>query len=237
MRNIRISATLLVAGIFVVLGDTSVQAQPGRGGAQWFGGGGGGGSIGLLMREDVRKELEIVDEQQEKLRAAGEKLREDMRDMFSGLRDLPDEERRERFAELREKMREKTEQLQTEVDKILLPHQRSRLKQIHTQMQMRSSGTTANLSGGKLAEELKITDEQKEKLKQIQVEVQKELNEKISKARAEAKEKLLDVLTPEQREKFKTMMGDDFQFEQRRDDRRGGSRGRRPDSGDSRDST
>ena len=45
------------------------QAQRGQGGFG-FGGAGGGGKLALLAREDVKTDLALTDDQQEKLKAA-----------------------------------------------------------------------------------------------------------------------------------------------------------------------
>lgn len=79
----------------------------GRGGFGMFGGGGGGGDLMLLQNDDVRTELGLVDDQVEKLRGIGDKMREEMRSMFSGFRDLNEEERRAKFEEMRTKMEDR----------------------------------------------------------------------------------------------------------------------------------
>ncbi|MEK6239059.1 MAG: hypothetical protein N2C14_30455, partial [Planctomycetales bacterium] len=74
MRRLR----LVVCGFALILmAAGAVDAQPRQGGGSrgggfggfgGFGGGGGAGLAGLLQDENVRKELEIVDDQAEKVR-------------------------------------------------------------------------------------------------------------------------------------------------------------------------
>ncbi len=118
-----------------VLAD-SAFAQPGGRGRGGRGGGGGfggqGGATNLLQDENVRKELDLVDEQIGKLREIADKMQEDMRAQFQGfdfgsLRDLSEEERNARFAEMRKKGEEVAASAQKEIDGVLLPHQRERL--------------------------------------------------------------------------------------------------------------
>jgi len=236
--------------VVVTLISATAFAQPGGGRGPGGGpgggrgpGGGGGGGLELLMREDVRKELEIVDSQYEELRGLGDEMRDEMREMFSGLRDLSQEERQEKFAELREKMAESREKIQDKVDDILLPHQRDRLKQLSVQSQMRR-GTSAGLSSPAIVEELDISEEQLEKLREAAAKAQEELNEKVAKLREEAKEDILKVLTPSQRKKLEELTGEPYEFQntwgrgggERGGDRgcerggRGGDRGGRPDA-------
>ena len=218
------SVVTLAVGSLVCTG--SALAQPGRGGPGF-----GGGSMFMLMNESVRKELEIVPDQEEKLRELGEKMRDEMRQMFSGMRDLSSEERQAKFAEMREKGQERMKEYQAQVGGILLEHQKTRLKQLQVQSQMRRSGTSGALASETLAKELGITEEQKKKLAELREEVQKETEEKISKIREEAREKLLSVLTPQQRKKLEEMTGEQFEYQSSWGGRGQGGRGRGPGGG------
>jgi len=223
---IRKSALLVV--VLILTASSAVWAQRedrGQRGRGFFGGG-GGGDLGLLMRDDVRKELEIVDEQMEKLRDLGSSFRDELRESFSGLRDLDEDERRARFEELREKMETKREELNTKIGEVLLPHQKTRLKQIGLQMQMRSRGTSGLLND-RLAEELGITDEQKERLRAAAEKAREELEEKTNKAREEARDTILSELTADQRKKLEQLLGEDFESDRSSFGRRGSDQDRR----------
>ena len=169
--------------------------------------------LGLVMRDEVQQELQLVDEQRDKVMAAADEarnqMRDEMRDLFSQMRDLSDDERRARFDEIRGRIESMNADLEARLKKVLLPHQYERLKQIDVQVRVQQRGAAA-LSSGELAEALDLTDEQREKLEQRAEEVQKELQEKMSQLRLEARNKMLDVLTPEQRAKLEQMMGDAF---------------------------
>jgi Spy/CpxP family protein refolding chaperone len=223
MRTVLRVSLLAIAAIAVVaMCADSALAQPGgrggRGGRGGFGGGfgGGGGTTQLLQDDSVRKELDLVEEQVTKLQELGSKLQEDMRAEFQGfdfnsLRDLSEEERNAKFAEMRERGEKVTAAAQKEIDAVLLPHQRERLKQLAVQSQMRFGADRA-LSGGTLADELGITEEQKEKLAAKQQEIQAGLQEKIAKLQEEARDELFSVLTSEQQAKLKAMIGKPFTF-------------------------
>jgi len=205
---------LLSTAVLVV---SPAFAQGGRGGAGGRGGfGGGGGELGqmmfLLQDENVRKDLEIVDDQVEKMRDLQRKSFDGMRDMFTGLRDLSEDERNAKLEEIRTQMEARQKDLVKEADEILLPHQKSRLQQIMVQSQLRRQNTGDALSNGKLAEELGITEDQKEQLAKIQEEVTKELAEKTAKLREDAKNKVLKVLTAEQKAKLDKLIGAPIEF-------------------------
>jgi Spy/CpxP family protein refolding chaperone len=182
-------------------------------GGGFRGGFGGGGVLGLLYRDDVRQDLQLVDEQQENVDALAEEIRADiqdeMRDMFRQMQDLSDDERRQQFEKIRERMEEVNADAEKRLKKVLLPHQFDRLKQINVQMRVQEQGAAA-LTSGDLAETLDLTDAQRERLEERAAEVQQELQEKINQLRIEARNKMLDVLTAEQRAKLESLMGDDF---------------------------
>jgi Spy/CpxP family protein refolding chaperone len=231
-RKLMVTALAVVCVVSVCI-TTALAAQPGgrgRGGGPggrggpggFFGGGfGGGGLVGVLMREDARKELELVDEQIADLQKLAEGQRGRMGEMFSGLRDI--EDREERFAKMRELMQKAQTEIEKEVGKILLPHQTKRAKQLAFQLRLRGGAGRA-LAGGPLVEELGITESQQEKLRAANEKLQNELRQKIAELQKEAQEELLKLLTPQQQAKFKEMVGDPFEF-QRTEFRRPGGEG------------
>jgi len=176
---------------------------PGMGGMGGMGGFFGGGPMADLMllgREDVQKELELVDEQLDQI----DKLRQgnDMREMFSQVRDLPREEQAEKMRELMESFQAK---MKKGLNDILLPHQSERLGQLSVQFQMRGGvGLTASED---LAKKLKIDEKQRETLRTRARELEQELRKKLV-------EDLLKELTPEQQAEYKKLVGEPFEFQQ-----------------------
>jgi Spy/CpxP family protein refolding chaperone len=207
-----ISFLAVALAMCVVASD--VYAQPGRGqrggggpGGQGGFGGPGGGALGVLRDEQAREELGITEDQMEKIQALQEKAGAQMREAFSGMRDLSEDERRERFAEMRETMTKQQDALQKQVDEVLLPQQRDRLKQIALQQRMRFGAQNA-LGSPEVAKELGITDEQREKLQKVAQEAEEDLRKKTEELREEAKQKVLAVLTPTQQDKLKKLIGE-----------------------------
>ena len=74
-----------------------------------------------------------------------------------------------------------------------------------------------------MAKALNLTDEQKEKLEKRAAEVQQELQTQIKKLQADARTKMLDVLTADQRAQLEKLMGQQFDMP---DQNSGGFRGR-----------
>lgn len=181
------------------------MAQPGGGrGGPGGGGFGGGGAAGLLRDDKVKAELNLVPDQEKKIEALGESLREKAREAFSNFRDMSEEERTAKFQEFRDSS-------QKEYDAILLPQQRERLKQLMLQQSQQFSRSPGGINDT-LAKELNITDAQKEALQKKAEEVRAELQKKIAKIQEESRAEILSVLTAEQRAKLEKAMGAKFEF-------------------------
>ncbi|MCH8921711.1 MAG: hypothetical protein IIA67_01030 [Planctomycetes bacterium] len=213
---------LAVAALTLAIFADAAQAQRrGRGGS-------------LIGIEQVRKELKVTDDQKSKLDEIQKKQRSASRELFSGLRDLPQDERRAKFTELRELNKKFTAQ----TNEVLSADQKKRLQEITIQVRGGSA-----LSSGDVAKALGLSDEQKKKLTAVNADYRtktRELfqgdregrREKFSALRKENGEKLLAVLNADQKEKFEKMQGKKFELD-RSALRRGGNnqnRRRRPDA-------
>lgn len=196
MRIALVAAVVALSASSVLAQEQQRQRQ-GRG----FGGMGGGGILFLLGQKSVQEELKLSDEQIKKVQEMSEKQRESMQ----GLRDLDQEERRT-------KMQELTQASQKAVAQTLKPEQLKRAKQIALQQ-------PNAITGEEVAKELNITDEQKEKMREIRMQSFEEMrdlgrDEEGAKKRQEltkaTNEKMLAVLTAEQKAKLKELQGEPF---------------------------
>jgi hypothetical protein len=164
------------------------------------------------MREDVQKELEMLQGQIDDIRELSEDRRGGTRDMFSGLQDIEDPD--ERMAKARELREKAAADLEAEIAKILLPHQLTRARQLAYQQRLRGGTGRALTGGGSLVEELGITESQLEKLRAVNEELQEELRQKIAELQEDAEKELLKVLTFQQQAKLKKLVGEPFEFQQ-----------------------
>lgn len=176
---------------------------------------GGNNQFGLLMNKQVQEELELVDDQVRELEDLQKEMEQVVRDMFSEMQDLPRDQMREGWRDMREKMQEKMKPFEGRVKEVLMPHQHDRLKQLGYQNRARGQGAGGALQNQDLLDELEVTDEQKEKLDEALKEAREELQKQYAKLVKDAEEDVLKVLDSEQRKKYRELVGDPFQFENR----------------------
>jgi hypothetical protein len=191
----------------VGLGLLAFVASPafaqGRGG---FGMGGGN----LLGNQSVQKELKMDDAQKEK----ATQLAADMREKAQGLRDLSQEEQQKARAELMASTNKA-------VAEILKPEQLKRYNEIRYQQM-----GAAAFGDPVVAAKLKLTDEQKDKIKTVNSDSQSQMREifqefqndregaqkKMTALRKETNDKAVAVLTSEQKTTWKELQGAPFEF-------------------------
>ena len=225
-RSMRFGIAKFCVGC-LVLGILAVASQSAfaQGGPPGRGRGGFGGMFGnpaasglmLLMNPKVQEELDLVDDQIEDLKGLQEEMQTEMRNMFSGMQGMDAEERRSAMEDMRSKMEKKVEEFQAEVDEVLLPHQRKRLKQLAFQSQNRMGGGFGGGRGGlsdAMKKELDITSEQEEKMQATAEKAQEEYQAEVRKLQTKMEDKILKELTDEQRKQYKEIMGEAFDFGQ-----------------------
>jgi Spy/CpxP family protein refolding chaperone len=190
----------LVAAVVAMAASPALAQQ-----RQRQGGGFGGGMIFLLGQKSVQDELKLSGEQVKQVKELADKQLES----FQGLRDLSQEERRTKMQELNKANNEA-------VAKILKPEQLKRVKQISLQQQ----GARA-VNSEEVAKALKVTEDQKEKIREIQMKSFEEMRElqgeenakKRQELMKETNEKMMNVLTAEQKAELKKMQGEPFKGE------------------------
>lgn len=149
--------------------------------------------LNLLMNPSVQKELKLSDEQVEKIKKVVPE--------FAKLTDLKPDERKDKVQKI--------------LADILQPAQSQRLRQIEVQQR--------GLSDPDNQQALKLTEEQKERIKSVNQELGKELRdifskdgrskdamEKVQKARQTSREKMVNILTDDQKKTWKEMAGEPF---------------------------
>jgi hypothetical protein len=172
--------------------------------------GGGGGLLSLAQDEAVRKELEILDDQVQSLQKASQEIAEKATAMGNA-----------------------------KVAELLLPHQVKRLKEISLQRSIRGFRGMTALTDPAIAAQLKLTDDQKKRIEAVSQDIRNKARElfsggnreggreKMEALGKERDEKVLAVLTADQKATLEKLKGKPFEggFG---GGRRGGDRPQRP---------
>jgi restriction endonuclease S subunit len=196
----------LTTAALLLLGTPAIAQRPG--------GGGGGGRgmptmppLQLLTQDSIIKELKLADDQVKKLKEEGGKQMA----ARAGLRDKEGEERNQMMQEL-------SKQADKIMNEVLKPDQLKRFKQIQLQQQ----GAQA-FDNPEVAKELKITDDQLKQIKELRENARKEMmalgrpdpsNPEANKKRQEitkaVNEKVMAMMSADQKAKWKEMTGEPF---------------------------
>src|SRR5262249_47776928 len=137
---------------------------------------------------------------------------------FESLKDVPEDQLEDK---IKEAFKDDLEGTMKDVEKILKPEQMKRLMQI-----TRQNAGAGYLASSEGIKELDLKDEQKSKIKEIYKELQKDIDElfrggggggkgafspetrdKMLSLSKEAKDKAIDALSKEQKEKYKELTG------------------------------
>ncbi|MEM7782489.1 MAG: hypothetical protein AAF623_03985 [Planctomycetota bacterium] len=162
----------------------------------------------LLNNPSVQKDLELVGDQLKQVQDMQAAFAEQMREQIGDI--TKDGIQPDRLKGIGEMVKKIQEEQREKMEALLLPHQRDRLRQVALQTYMQSAGAANALGSDAVAEELNITDEQKERLKKRQKEIKEKLAEDIEKLKKKAKDELLMELNADQRAKLKEMVGDEY---------------------------
>lgn len=210
-RLIFVSTFSAVLMLSVVAFGQPGGGQGGRGGRMGGMGGMMMGSGFFLRQEAVQKELNLSDEQKTKLKEAMPEGRGPGGGGGQNFRDMSDEERAKAMEE-RAKQAAETEK---KIAEILDEKQNARVKQIRLQF----LGARIVIMDEAIAKELGVTEEQTTKIREAMRTLREELQssgggggpaEMMEKSNA----KVMEVLTDEQKAKYKEMLGEPFDVSQ-----------------------
>ena len=178
-------AAILSTGIWTA----QVQAQ----------GAGGTSALMLAMREDVQKEINLVEDQVEELNVLRDEFRDAMREEMQELRNGGGG-----MEEMREKMGEMSGEFMEKAKEIFLEEQLERLNQIAFQASMsRDPGRT-------LKSRFDLSDEQVEDFEAARKENQEQAQKEIAEIIRKYQDKALSVLPEDMQSDIKEARGETF---------------------------
>ncbi len=195
---------LAVSVVCTLAASCGAAAQDPQGNQGRRGGNRGGFGQDLSTNEKVQADLKLTDDQKEQIKKIVADTPRPMRDQNAS--------REERMA----KMQEYQKDLQDKLNTVLNDSQKARMKEIRLQVR-----GTAALSDKEVAESLKLTDDQVNKIKDLNKSLadartaafsgggrpDQDAMDKLTKLRTETNEKILAVLTSDQKTQFEKMQG------------------------------
>ena len=158
--------------------------------------------LGFLANKRVREELEILDYQFEEMQDRNAEI---TRQAAEQLRELDFADTKNLIARVREIQANAEKQMEAS----LLPEQMRQLRQIAARSQLRWRSLVDLLTSRPLKNELEISEEQAEELREANREIEEELEAKIAELRKKARDKLLAKLNQKQREQVEEIFGKD----------------------------
>ena len=167
----------------------------------------------ILLSPTYQKELELSDEQKQKVTEFRKQLTEGYKEIYDRYPELKDRglDYRKR-AEIHRKFQAEYEKLREDIDKDLLdqliPNQKTVLTRLQFDRAVKVYGFSATLIRTEFAKQLETTEDQQAKLLKIKQETEAEIQKMIEAKRKEAKEKMLKVLDAKQRKKIKELESD-----------------------------
>jgi len=187
-----------------------------------------GSFLGIAGAEQVQKELKFSEEETEKIKKLSETLRKEMGEKYAELRKIEDsEERHDKMHEMRDAFEEKARK---GIHEVITDKRMIRIYQIRLQLR----GDLFGLNHKWIAGQLKLSDEVKKKLAELdkathdkvseaysgirelkEEERRKkwgEIREKIGKIRAEANKAAVAMLDDEQKKKYEGFKGEEFKI-------------------------
>ena len=207
-------ASVLLAVAWTGAARAQIVVRAGEGGVNYQAVNPMGPSMQYLQGPQMEKELDIVPEQRDAITSLRREVMEKTRGLWTSTAEGDPQSRSERYQQAAKALADETEK---KIQQLLLPHQLRRLSQIVLQQKLRQAGygSAKALLADEFTDELGISEAQKEKLRETEQELAREIREKTQefqkKLQAESREKLLSVLTRAQRRRLEGMLGEPFE--------------------------
>ena len=184
--------------------------------------------LGLLGLEQVQKEMKLTAEQTTRVQETVKQLSAEMREQFSTLRSI--EDRDQQRAKMAELLDQSDQKVRVQLGDVVEPQQLTRLYQIRLQVR----AVADSLANKYVSDRLKITDDQKKKLDELNKSAQAEqfalfasfrgaseeqrstAFQKLRDIRSKADTAALAELTAEQKTAFEDMKGEKIELQSQR---------------------
>ena len=179
--------------------------------------------MSMLQNPGVRQEIGMEEYQFRDLQSKAKELRQNM---ISEVREALSNEQKEpkQLVQMVGRIRQRYSQ---ELQNAVLPHQMDRLRQVGFQTLIRDRDPVQVLTSEPFKSELKLDEEDVEKLRDRSEALKREFERKVAELRQETVDKLVEELDEDQQKTLREMLGDEldfFQLKQSESSKKAGSK-------------
>lgn len=160
-----------------------------------------------LRDKRVQAEIGLLPSQLEDLLRLNEQIAKETAPVVDEFNKLPKPEQQARARALRSDFADYLKGIQAEIDKILLPEQQQRLREIAFQLRMQKSGTAQTLLAPDVLRELGMDDFQAERLRDSLAKIEEEHSQRLQELELEKERKILALFSTSQQAKLKSFIG------------------------------
>ena len=127
--------------------------------------------------------------------------------MVENFNKLPKAEQQDKVEQLRKDLAAYMKSVETDVDKILVPEQQQRLRQVTLQLRLQRNGSIETLTSPDLLRELGLNNAQVERFRENLKTIEEQHRGKLAELEIEKERKILSLLSPNQKERLESMIG------------------------------
>jgi hypothetical protein len=166
-----------------------------------------GGILEALRDRKAREEIGLVPEQLDELRRLTQQVSTELQPLIDDFNKLPKAEQKARADDFRQDLSAYLKSVQTDLDKILLPEQQERLRQVAFQLRIQKAGAVQTFVAPDVLRALGVDEAQAERLQQDLEQIEADYRRQVADLEVEKERKILALFTPTQQKQVKAMIG------------------------------
>jgi len=166
-----------------------------------------GAVFDALRDKRVQQEIGLLPAQLKELLRLNEEVMKELGPLVENFNQLPKAEQEAKVEELRKELASYMKGLQAAVDKILVPEQQQRLRQVAFQLRLQKGGAIKALTDPEVLRELGFNNAQAERFRENVKTIEEEHRSKLAELEIEKEQKVLGLFSANQRNRLEWMIG------------------------------
>jgi hypothetical protein len=161
----------------------------------------------VLRDKKAQDEIGLLPVQAKQLKSLSEQLAVELAPLMQEFQTLPKAEKASRMDDFRREIANRLQGVDQDLNRILVPEQQERLKQVAFQRRLRQNGWVQTLTSPDVLQTLHIGDSQAERIRDNLAKVEDKYRQKRLDLQAENEREILAQFSPQQQDQLKAMMG------------------------------